>query len=67
GGLIGCIVDGASGGCYDLTPEVLEVNLSTLDQTGYNEITVPSGRFEKLKELRFYDENKNLELTVNLK
>lgn len=66
GGLIGCAVDGITGGCYDLSPEFISVSLSKLDETSLNEFYIPEKAFDKLKQVQFLDEENKAEFVINI-
>ena len=66
GGFIGCGIDFISGGAYDLTPEILSINLSKLSAMNGQTISLPQYAFDRLEEIRFIDKNGNTEITISI-
>jgi hypothetical protein len=66
GGVIGMLIDGATGGCYELSPEFISVSLSKLDENSINEIELPASQFGKLQQIQFKNDDNKTEILINI-
>jgi len=66
GGIIGCGVDFITGGAYDLKPERVDINMTKLAELDGKTIHIDRAELDKIKQLRFLDENGNPEVVVDI-
>lgn len=66
GGIIGCGIDFITGGAYDLKPERVDINMTKLAELDGKTIHIDRAELDKIKQLRFLDENGNPEVVVDI-
>jgi len=67
GGIVGCVIDNISGGAYELSPEILSINLTKLSAMNGKTISLPDYAYDKLEEIRLTDDKGNAEVIISIK